>query len=99
MLLGGGKGADSSSNGAAVDPVRQPSSTCNAHQESSSSSDVVGSDEGAEGPKGGKKCRSRALIVMLSLHNYFHCTWNIVPGRLHEQLAGMKIHMWRSKSL
>ena len=54
MLLGGGKGADSSSNGAAVDPVRQPSSTCNAHQESSSSSDVVGSDEGAEGPKGGK---------------------------------------------
>jgi len=49
VLLGGGKGADSSSNGAAVDPVRQPSSTCNAHQESSSSS-----DEGAEGPKGGK---------------------------------------------
>ena len=36
VLLGGGKGADSSSNGAAVDPVRQPSSTCNAHQESSS---------------------------------------------------------------
>lgn len=54
MLLSDGKGADLLTNRADVDPARQPSSTCNTHQEPSSLSDVVASGEGAEGTDGAK---------------------------------------------
>jgi hypothetical protein len=47
----GGKGADSSTNRADVEPVRQSSLTCEAHHESSTLLEMASADKSVEGGK------------------------------------------------